>query len=129
TGAGDQDRPAEVAAGIVELALRLLRPGDAVGAVVRRELIVAVVIVDRAAEAGAAPRHARGSELGGEVRALDLHFLNHVVVQRDDHPAVRPDVDQAGAIELHAVGRTANAVHRVTLRVVRTAAEAHALHG
>ena len=62
--------------------------------------VVARVVVDLAVElrgAGlgdAADVHAAGAVLGREVRALDLHFLNHVVVQGDDHAAVAADVDE-----------------------------------
>ena len=97
------------------------------------KLAVAPVVVQLAVElrrAGlghAAHAHPAGAVLGGEVRALHLHFLNHVGVQRDDHAAVAADVDERGAVERDGVARRADAVDRVALRVVAAAAEAHRL--
>ena len=82
----------------------------------------------RAAGLGdAADVHAAGAVLGREVRALDLHFLNHVVVQGDDDAAVAADVDQVRAVERDRVARGADAVDRIGLGVVAAAAEAHRL--
>src|SRR5690606_563422 len=114
-------------------ALRLRRAGQVVRPVVGRELRVAPVVVQRAAEArGAALRdgadvHAARAVLGRVVRALHLHFLNHVVVQGDDETRVGADVGQARPDELRRVARAPDAVARVALRVVRAAAEAAAL--
>jgi hypothetical protein len=132
-GPGNEDRPAHVATEVVELALRLVDARDAVRPVVGRELGVAVVHVERAVErrpAGLRDRadvHAAGAVLGREVRALDLDLLHHVVVQRHDDAAVRPDVDEGRAIQADRVAGGADAVDRVALRVVRAAAEADAL--
>ena len=79
----------------------------------------------RAGLGHAADVHAAGAVLGREVRALHLHFLNHVVVQRDDDAAVAADVDERRAVERDGVARRADAVDRVALRVVAAAAEAY----
>ena len=81
----------------------------------------------RAGLGDAAHVHAARAVLGGEVRALDLHFLNHVVVQGDDDAAVAADVDERRAVERDRVARRADAVDGVALRVVAAAAEADRL--
>jgi hypothetical protein len=133
-GARDDDRAADVAAWILEVAVRLLHAGNRIRSIVGGEPVIAPVVVQRAVElrrAGlghGADVHGARPVLGGEVRALDLHFLNHVVVQGDDDAAVRPDVDQVGSIEAHGVRGPSDAVDRVLGGIVRAAAEAHALH-
>ena len=129
----ERDRTADVAARILVLALRLRRPGQAVRSIVGRQLAVAPVIVQRAVERGAsrlghaAHAHPAGAVLGGEVRALHLHFLNHVGVQRDDDAVVAADVDERRTVERDGVARRADAVDGVALRVVAAAAEADRL--
>ena len=129
----ERQRTADVAARILIGALRLLRSRNAVGAVVGGELVVAPVVVGRAVElraAGlgdAADAHAAGAVFRREVRALDLHLLNHVVVQRDDDAAVVADVHDRRAVERDRVARRADAVDRVALRVVAAGAEADRL--
>ncbi len=75
----------------------------------------------------AAHVHAAGAVLGRKVRALHLHFLNHVVVQGYDDAAVAADVDKRGAIERDGVARRPDAVHRIRLGVVAAPAEADRL--
>ena len=129
----ERNRAADVAARILVLALRLRRAGGGVRTVVRREPAVAHVVVALAVElrgarlGHAADVHPAGAVLGGEVGALDLHFLNHVVVQADDDAAVAADVDERRAVERDGVARRADAVDGVALRVVAAAAEAHRL--
>ena len=127
------NRAADVAARILVLALRLRGAGDAVGSVVGGELAGAHVIVRLAVElrgarlGDAADVHPARAVLGGEVGALHLHFLNHVVVQGDDDAAVAPDVDERRAVQRDGVARGADAVDRVALGVVAAAAEADRL--
>ena len=66
----------------------------------------------------AAHVHAAGAVFGREVGALDLHLLNHVVVQRHHHAAVAADVEEVRSIELRGVARRSDAVDGVVLDVL-----------
>ena len=129
----EHNRAADVAAGILIGALGLRGAGDAVGPIVGGELVIAPVVVGRAVElraAGlgdAADVHPPGAVFRREIRALDLHLLNHVVVQRDDDPVVAADVDERRAVERDRVARGADAVDGVALGVVAAGAEADRL--
>ena len=62
--------------------------------------------------------HAAGAVFGREVGALDLHLLNHVVVQRHHHAAVAADVEEVRSIELRGVARRSDAVDGIVLDVL-----------
>jgi hypothetical protein len=94
------NRAADVPTRILVLALWLGRLGGCVGSIVCRQTIVAPVVVHLAVEFGgarlrdAADVHPPRAVLGRKVRALHLHFLNHVVVQGDNDAVVTADIDQ-----------------------------------
>src|SRR6186997_1522983 len=59
-----------------------------------------------------------GTIFGREVTRLYGHFLDHVVVSRDDGAVIRSNIDHARTVNAHVIVDATNPVHRViTVRV------------
>ena len=120
-GARDEQGPAEVEAGVEELVLDPLAPDLVREPVVRVQVVVAEVRVERPMEVVAARLadhgHGHGAlgVLGAEVGLEDLELLGHLRVRVHRGAAVAARVHCRGAIDRDVEGGGAGAVARVKL--------------